>query len=74
MAKLGNSEKLEGFRRLDRFQRAVEVTLEPRADFAVAIQHEKKISRSIGGRTVFDDQIKVARRVRQTKQLGLFES
>jgi uncharacterized protein len=55
-AKLGHQEKLDGFRRLDHFVRAVETTLEPKADFASLIAHEKAISPSLGGRSVFDDK------------------
>ena len=54
-AKVGNKEKLEGFRRLERFTRAIEKHAEPRADFNAVIAHEKSISQSLGGRSVFDD-------------------
>jgi uncharacterized protein len=53
-AHLGHTEKLEGFRRLDRLTRNVEEERAPLADFNAAIQHERKISSSLGGRTVFD--------------------
>jgi uncharacterized protein len=39
-AKLGDREKLDGFRRLDGFVRAVERKLEPVADFDAVIKHE----------------------------------
>jgi hypothetical protein len=60
-AKLGptdrrDKEKLEGFRRLDRFVSSVESRLEPQADFDAAIAHEKSISESLGGRSVHDDK------------------
>jgi hypothetical protein len=48
-------EKLEGFRRLERFACSVETRLKPEANFQAAIAHEKEISRSLDGRTVFDD-------------------
>lgn len=54
-AKVGDPEKIDGFRRLDRFVRAVEQRLAPQADFAAALTHERAISPSLGGRTVFDD-------------------
>lgn len=54
-AKLGNTEKVEGFRRLDRLTRAVEENRDPVADFAAALEHERELSPSLGGRTVFDD-------------------
>jgi hypothetical protein len=55
-ARLGHSEKLEGFRRLDRLTRSVEEEREPLADFHAAIKHEQRISPLLGGRTVFDDR------------------
>ena len=55
-AKVGDNEKMEGFRRLDSFVRAVETRLRPEADFHAAIAHEKAISRSLNGRSVFDDK------------------
>src|SRR6202008_720565 len=51
-AKLGHTEKLEGFRRLDRLTRNVEANMEPLADFAAALEHEHQISPSLNGRTV----------------------
>ena len=67
-ARVGDLEKLEGFRRLERFARSVENRLKPEADFIAAVAHEEKISRSLGGRSVFDDK---ARRL--SKQRSLFE-
>jgi hypothetical protein len=55
-ARLGHTEKLEGFKRLDRVTRAVEEQREPLADFAGAMEHEREISASLNGRTVFDDR------------------
>ena len=55
-AKVGDKEKLEGFRRLNRFVNTVETNLQPEADFAKIISHENAISPSIGGRSVFDDE------------------
>jgi len=65
-AKLGGTEKLKGFRRLERFVRTVESELEARADFDAAIAHEKAISASLDGRSVFDDKRK------KQRQLSLF--
>jgi len=45
-ARLDHTEKLEGFRRLDRLNRAVEEQCEPLADFSAAIAHERAISAS----------------------------
>ena len=55
-AKLGHTEKLEGFRRLDKLTRNVEANFDPVADFSGAMNHERAISPSMGGRTVFDDK------------------
>jgi hypothetical protein len=53
-AKLGHTEKIDGFKRLDAFVRQIESRGSPRADFAAAIRHEREISHSLDGRTVFD--------------------
>ncbi len=55
-AKVGHTDKVDGFKRLDRFVRMVETNLKPEADFKALIHHENAISRSVGGRTVFDDK------------------
>jgi uncharacterized protein len=68
-AKLGDKEKLDGFRRLEQFTRNIETEYQPEADFEAVIAHEKKISKSLDGRTVFDDRKK---RVVPSKQLRLF--
>ena len=70
-AKLGHPEKLDGFKRLDRFVRNIERTASPGADLSAAIAHEKKISATLGGRTVFDDQRKSSR---SRAQLELFSN
>jgi hypothetical protein len=53
-AKLGDKDKLEGFRRLERFARVVEKRRAPQADFDRLIAHENAISPSLDGRSVFD--------------------
>jgi hypothetical protein len=53
-ARIGDREKLHGFRRLERFSRAVETGLAPEADFDAVIAHENAISPSLDGRSVFD--------------------
>jgi hypothetical protein len=53
-AKLGDPDKMESLRRLDRFVRAVEQRYSPQADFHAAVAHENAISQSLGGRSVFD--------------------
>lgn len=55
-AKVGHTDKVDGFKRLDRFVRMVETNLKPEADFKALIHHENAISRSVGGRTAFDDK------------------
>jgi len=55
-AKVGDKDKLDGFRRLESFARTVEDRLEPEADFDVVIAHEEAISPLLGGRSVFDDK------------------
>ena len=54
-AKLGHSDKLDGMKRLDTFTRAIEQRRHPEADVDATIAHERAISPSLGGRTVFDD-------------------
>ena len=73
-AALGYTDKLDGMARLDRLARSIEQTREPGADVARAIEHERRISKALGGRTVFDDRRPVRREAgtRQT-QLPLFE-
>jgi uncharacterized protein len=70
-ARLGHTEKLEGFRRLDRLTRNVEANRDPLADFTAAIHHEREISPSLDGRTVFDNKPAAVRKP-ATSQLSLF--
>jgi len=69
-ARLGDREKLDGFRRLDRFVRAIGERCAPQADFSALMAHEHAISPGIGGRTVWDDRR--AKRL-EPRQLRLFE-
>jgi hypothetical protein len=55
-ARLGHSEKLDGFKRLDAFTRAIETRRTPDADVPAAIAHEREMAPTLGGRTVFDDR------------------
>jgi len=67
-AKVGHTEKLDGFRRLDGFVRMVEKRSKPKVDFDALVRHENAISPSLDGRTVFDDK----RRVVNSRQGSLF--
>ena len=69
-ARVGDREKLDGFRRLEQFARKVETRLQPEADFPAVIAHENAISHSLGGRSVFDD--KPGGRRGNPKQRSLF--
>jgi len=64
-AKVGDPEKMEGMVRLNRFVEAIEKRVGPEADFDAAMAHERKISKSLGGRTVMDDR-------KSPRQLPLF--
>ena len=55
-ARLGDSEKTGGMRRLEGFVRVVEQAGEPRADFGAAVRRERAMSRELDGRTVMDDR------------------
>jgi hypothetical protein len=59
-AKLGDTDKSDGFSRLDRFVRAVEQRYSPEADFEAIVAHEHAISPALDGRSVFDDRPKAA--------------
>ena len=63
-AKLGDTDKLEGMRRLEHFVRAVEHRSQPQADFDAVVAHERAISKSLNGRSVFDDKPKKQRQLR----------
>ncbi len=69
-AKVGDTERIDGLRRLDRFVRAVENSGAPRAEFDKVIEREKAISESLGGMQVGS---RSARRPARSKQLHLFE-
>lgn len=55
-AKLGRTDKVDGFRRLDEVVRGIERWKQPEADFERVVAHERAISPRLGGRTVADDQ------------------
>jgi hypothetical protein len=70
-ARLGHTKKIEGFKRLDRLTRTVEQESSPLADFSGALEHERRISPSLDGRTVFDDRFRT-KRTDAAIQLPLF--
>ncbi|WP_263358121.1 DUF763 domain-containing protein [Acidicapsa ligni] len=70
-ARLGHAEKVDGFKRLDRLTRTVEEERQPLADFNAALTHERHISKSVGGRTVFDDR-RENKKAKKTGQQSLF--
>jgi hypothetical protein len=51
-ARIDGGLKLEGFRRLDRFVEVVEKRMQPEANFEAILEHERRISPSLGGRAV----------------------
>jgi hypothetical protein len=67
-AKVGDTEKIDGMKRLDKFVRAIEQNFSPEADFDAVMAHEHAISKSLGGRTVFDDLT-----AKRRGQLNLFD-
>ncbi len=67
-AKVGDKDRLDGLRRLERFSRAVETQFLPKADFEAVIAHENRISPALDGRSVFDDK----RKHDNHRQLRLF--
>jgi uncharacterized protein len=69
-AKLGRTEKIDGFKRLDGLVRSVERQFQPEANFERVLEHERAISPSLGGRTVEPDRHKGLQR--QAVQLKLF--
>jgi hypothetical protein len=72
-ARVGDTEKIDGMKRLDKFVRAIEQRLAPSADFDRALAHERAISPSLGGRTVFDDVPGRKKRAPRRGQLRLFD-
>jgi hypothetical protein len=70
-AKLGHTEKVDGFKRLDTLVRNVEQRFEPKADFEKVLQHEHAISASLGGRTTKDDRLD-RKLVSKKGQMNLF--
>jgi hypothetical protein len=72
-ARLGDTRRMEGFRRLDHLTRAVEQDRDPFADFDAAVTRERTISPLLGGRTVFDDRVSKKPAI-NSPQLDLFST
>jgi hypothetical protein len=70
-ARLGDTTKIDAFKRLDRLTRQVEEDRDPLADFSKALAHERVSSPSLGGRTVFDDRCRKSA-AKPKEQLDLF--
>lgn len=72
-AKVGDTDKLDGMKRLDTFVRAVEQRYAPNAGFDATLAHERAISDSLNGRSVFDHPSTSLRASRRSSgQLPLF--
>jgi hypothetical protein len=67
-AKVGETVRVDGLRRLDRFVRGIEVGHVPRADFQRVVARERAMSDSLGGMTAGARR----RSARATQQLSLF--
>ncbi|HVO59917.1 MAG TPA: DUF763 domain-containing protein [Terriglobales bacterium] len=67
-AKLGENDKIDGLRRLDKFVRMVEKRRAPQANFEDVIVHEHATSESLNGRSVGKSSSRLTRR----GQLKLF--
>ena len=70
-AKVDGGDKLEGFRRLNKFVEAVERDLHPDADLPSLVAHELAVSPSLGGRSVRTVRKRPARHA-MTHQMSLF--
>lgn len=55
-ARVGDTDKLDGMKRLDKFVRAVGERYSPEADFDAVMAHEHAISKSLDGRSVFESR------------------
>jgi len=53
-AKIGEHDRLDALKKLDGITRHIENNYNPDTDIEKLIAHERKISKSLGGRTVFD--------------------
>jgi hypothetical protein len=70
-ARVPGDEKSDALKRLERFTRMIETHSKPQADFAAILAHERAISSSLDGRTVFDDSRR-RNLSKRAKQASLF--
>jgi hypothetical protein len=61
-ARVDGGVKMESFRRLDRFVRAVEEKMQPQAELQAVVDHELSISQSLGGRSVYESPPKITKK------------
>ncbi|MEX2271546.1 MAG: DUF763 domain-containing protein [Vicinamibacterales bacterium] len=72
-AKVGDTDKMNGMKRLHEFAQGIERTYAPEADFKAVMETEEAISKSLGGRSVFDDPPSPRLRRASKRQLNLLE-
>ena len=58
---MDGGDKLEGFRRLNKFVEGVETDLRPGVDLPSLVAHEMALSESLGGRSVQQDHKRPSR-------------
>ena len=68
-ARMGDSDKLDGFARLDRFVRVVGARRAPEANFPAVVAHERRVSPQLDGRVA---QASRPVHAREARQLPLF--
>lgn len=71
-AKLGRTDKIDGFKRLDALVRTVEQVYQAEANFEEVVKHERAISPVLAGRTALNSM--PARRTVRPSQLSLFST
>ncbi len=69
-AKIGDTEKMDGFKRLNTLVETVQERYRPVADFDRVLEHERAISDSLGGRTVFTPRTRKS--TPANRQMNLF--
>ena len=71
-AKLGRTDKLDGFRRLDSLVRSIEKRYSPDLNFDRILEHERAISASLDGRVASAHPLPAKRKASAHQQLSLF--